>query len=220
MRRIVNAKSATLTVERLPLSALKPHPANPRRHPEPGTPAWAVLRKSIEHDYFDPMIWNKRNGLLVSGHLRRKVLEASGFTEADCVVVDYDEPMHLARMAAANKQQGEDDVALLKDLIVELDTGAFDLDLTGFDAMELERVINWYPPMGENDPDAEWQGMPEFQNVDMTSAFRAIVHFETLEARTEFEKLMGQKIPANTKAIWFPAKKWENMRADAYIGES
>lgn len=135
------AKAAALTVERLPLSKLAPHPRNPRRHPEPGTPAWNVLKKSIQHDYFDPIIWNKRNGMLVSGHLRRKVLEASGFTEADCVVVDYDEPTHLARLIAANKLQGEDDGELLRDLLVDLKETDLDLDLSGIHADELEGLL-------------------------------------------------------------------------------
>lgn len=149
-------KSATLTVERLPLAKLKPHPANPRRHPEPGTPAWNLMKKSLEHDYFDPIVWNKRNGLLVSGHLRRKVLEASGFTEADCVVVDYDDSTHLARLLSANKAQGEDDIALMKDLIIDLDslTENFDMDLSGFTKDELERVINSF---GDHPIDAEPQ---------------------------------------------------------------
>ena len=139
------AKAASLTVERLLISNLCPHPKNPRHHPKPGTAAWNIIKKSLEHDYFDPIVWNRRNGCLVSGHLRRKVLEASGYTEADCVVVDYDEPTHIARMMSANKMQGEDDLAALKELIIELDTGAFDLDLTGFDADELGRVIDAYP---------------------------------------------------------------------------
>lgn len=102
-----------LTVRKLPLSKLQPHPQNPRVHPSPGSPEWETLRASLEHDYFDPLVWNKRNGFLVSGHLRAKVLEAEGVESVDCVVVDYDEPTHVARMIAANQQVGEfDDGAL------------------------------------------------------------------------------------------------------------
>ena len=141
-----SAKTASLTIERLALSQLVPHPKNYRTHPQPGTSAWEALRKSIEHDYFDPMVWNKRNGMLVSGHLRRKVLEVAGFTEADCVVVDYDEPMHLARMIAANRGAGEDDDAALKALLDELDAGGLDLELAGFADTSLEDVIEKATP--------------------------------------------------------------------------
>ena len=145
----MQTRTAALVIERLPLSKLTPHPGNPRTHPEPGSSAWNLLKKSIEHDYFDPIVWNKRNGMLVSGHLRRKVLLESGFTEADCVVVDYDEPMHLARMISANRQVGEDDRALLRELAEQLDTGDFDMDLTGFDNLALEELMTAAAPPDE-----------------------------------------------------------------------
>lgn len=134
-------RTAALTIERLPISKLIPHPRNPRVHPEPGSPAWKTLQNSIEHDYFDPLVWNKRNGMLVSGHLRRKVLEASGFVEADCVVVDYDEPTHIARMIAANKAVGENNDEVLKELFDELKIEEFNLDLTGFYSSEVEQFL-------------------------------------------------------------------------------
>jgi len=134
-------RTAALTIERLPISKLIPHPRNPRVHPEPGSPAWKTLQKSIEHDYFDPLVWNKRNGMLVSGHLRRKVLEASGFVEADCVVVDYDEKTHVARMIAANKSEGENNEDVLKVLLGELKIEEFNLDLTGFHSDEVEQFL-------------------------------------------------------------------------------
>ena len=109
----------TLTIMELPLSELRPHPRNPRNHPSPGSPEWEALKASLAHDYFDPIVWNKRNGLLVSGHLRAKVLEAEGVTTVDAVVVDYDEPTHLARLIAANRQIGEFDDLALAGLLAE-----------------------------------------------------------------------------------------------------
>jgi DNA modification methylase len=146
------AKSATLTVERLPLAKLKPHPRNPRKHPGPGSSEWETLQKSIEHDYFDPIVWNKRNGLLVSGHLRTKVLTAGGYSDADCVIVDYDEPTHLARMIAANKATGENNENLLKEIFIDLDQQDVDLDLTGFTSGELE-ALEIFPAENNTDDD-------------------------------------------------------------------
>jgi hypothetical protein len=133
-----NPEVAELNVERKNLTVLKPHPRNPRKHPDKGSPEWEVLKKSLEHDYFDPLVWNSRNGKLVSGHLRRKVFMEMGVKSADVVVVDYDEPTHLARMIAANKSIGMDDVGKLAEVFHEL--GAieeFDLSLTGFTLGEL-----------------------------------------------------------------------------------
>ena len=74
---------AAIEIRRLPLEELKPHPRNPRVHPKVNSPLWIVMRKSLEVDYFNPLIWNRRNGCLVSGHLRLKVLIEMGFTHVD-----------------------------------------------------------------------------------------------------------------------------------------
>lgn len=136
-----NKTYASLHMEKIELVQLKPHPRNPRIHPMKDSPQWNALKKSLESDYFDPIVWNRTNGLLVSGHLRTKVLMDAGFTHADAVIVNYDEATHLARMIAANRLQGEDDAALMKDLFEELDTGAFDMELTGFSESELEDIM-------------------------------------------------------------------------------
>lgn len=109
----------TLNIQRLQLSQLKPHPKNPRIHPEPGSPEWEALKASLTHDYFDPLVWNQRNGFLVSGHLRAKVLEAEGVESVDAVVVDYDEETHLARLVAANQQIGSFDDRSLADILAQ-----------------------------------------------------------------------------------------------------
>src|SRR4051794_30220498 len=95
-------KVAALRIERMAVAELQPHPRNPRKHPAVDSPAWEALKKSLGHDYFDPLVVNVRNGKLVSGHLRQKVMLALGFTHADVSVVDYDEPTHVARLIAAN----------------------------------------------------------------------------------------------------------------------
>ena len=141
MKTDAKGKAATVTIRRMSLADLKPHPRNPRIHPEPGSPQWEVLKASLKSDYFDPILYNQRNGMLVSGHLRVKVLKEAGFTEADCVVVDYDESTHIARMLAANKLQGEDDMSSIKDLLAELDTGAMDMGLTGYTEQEIEDLL-------------------------------------------------------------------------------
>ena len=38
-----------------------PHPKNPRKIPKEDSDEIRTLDASLEHDYFDPLIWNKRN---------------------------------------------------------------------------------------------------------------------------------------------------------------
>lgn len=129
---------AVLKVERVAIGDLHPHPKNPREHPKPGSEEWTVLKRSIEHDYFDPIVWNKRNGMLVSGHLRTKVLTEMGVTSVDVVVVDYDEPTHEARLIAANEQAGEWNRGIMRDILKELD--AQFRELTGMMGDEIDKL--------------------------------------------------------------------------------
>lgn len=110
-------KNLKLKIQSIALKRLKAHPQNPRVHPEPDTPEWDALKRSLEHDYFDPIVYNKRNGFLVSGHLRRAVLESLGVEKVDVVVVDYDDPTHIARMIAANRNTGDWEDTTLKALL-------------------------------------------------------------------------------------------------------
>lgn len=139
-------KTAFLEVRRMALSDLDDHPRNTevRKHPEPGTPRWDTLKKSLEHDYFDPIVWNVRNGQLVSGHLRKKVMLHEGlYTHAMVVVVDYDEPTHLARLLAANRGMGTTDLEGQASFLAELKGvgDGFDVSLSGFSLEEADCLL-------------------------------------------------------------------------------
>ena len=143
-----------LTVKAMPMALLKAHPQNPRLHPEPGSAEWATLRKSLEHDYFDPVVWNKRNGFLVSGHLRAKVMDDMGVETVDVVVVDYDEPTHEARMIAANRQTGGWEDITLASLLETCKAP----ELAGFTDDQLKSLM---ASVGPVDMDAPEKGSPD-----------------------------------------------------------
>jgi hypothetical protein len=95
-------KIAELTLQRSPIAKINhPHPDNPAGKCSPEKRE--ILKQSLQNDYFDPIIWNERNGKLVSGHLRCELLVELAYTEVDHITVNYDEPTHLARMKAANE---------------------------------------------------------------------------------------------------------------------
>jgi hypothetical protein len=182
------------------------HPAayNPRKDLKRGDPEYDHLANSIEaFGYIEPIVWNKRSGNVVGGHQRLKVLIERGETEAEVVVVDYDETTEQAANLALNKIRGDWDFPKLADLLISLDTGAFDLDLTGFSEGELKNIMGWTP--GGNDPAAEWQGMPECENEDLLAKISIKVNFKSDDDLREFEEVVGQKVPMNIKSIWYPA---------------
>ncbi len=135
-----------MEIQKIKVELLNPAEYNPRKDLKPGDKEYEKLKRSIlEFGYVEPVIWNKRTGNVVGGHQRLKVLMDYGYTEIDCVIVDLDEQHEKALNIALNKIQGEWDGTKLAALVAELDAGAFDVSLTGFDAAEIDELMNqWY----------------------------------------------------------------------------
>jgi ParB-like chromosome segregation protein Spo0J len=135
------------------------NPRNPNKHPDSQI---ALLAKVIKHQgWRSPIVVSRRSGFVVAGHGR---LQAAKLLQVEKVPVDYQEfateADEIAHLMADNRlaELAETDGSILKDILIELDTGDFDMDVTGFDQREIERVINFY-----SDPDfapatAEEQG--------------------------------------------------------------
>ncbi len=140
----------------VPLSKLKPHPGNPNKHPPEQI---ALLAKVIAaQGWRNPIVVSNRSGLITKGHARR---EAALALKCSTVPVDYQdyatESEELADMIADNRiaELAEADRSMLRELAEQLDDGAFDMDLTGFDHDALEELMTAAPP--DSDIDAEPQ---------------------------------------------------------------
>lgn len=140
-------KIAALNLVRMPLADVNhPHPKNPRDIPAADSEEIRVLDASLDHDYFDPVVWNSRNGLLVSGHVRVPRLIALGFTHADVSVVDYDEATHEARLLAGNDHSGKNNEDKLDALLTSLRTSEVDPVLAMLAALPPEPPPPGPPP--------------------------------------------------------------------------
>jgi len=146
-----------LIVEKIKIESIKPAKYNPRKDLKPGDPEYEKLKKSItEFDMVEPLVWNKRTGNLVGGHQRLKILQEMGASEVDVSVVDLPPSREKALNLALNKIQGDWDLPKLKDLLEELDTGDFDMEITGFDDKEIENLMTQFHVPGEGlTPDDE-----------------------------------------------------------------
>lgn len=126
---------------KLPIASLVPAAYNPRKDLQPGDPEFEKIRRSIEEfGYVEPIIVND-DMTIIGGHQRVKVLSALGFTEIDCVIVSVDKTKEKALNIALNKITGEWDTASLAQLLVELDKQNYNLELTGFDWDEAEKLL-------------------------------------------------------------------------------
>jgi len=147
--------------------------ANPRNPNKMADEDKARMAKSLaEFGDLSGIIFNRSTGLLVGGHQRSSVMQsgkivitesltkpdrdgtvARGYVEYLGVQyqyreVDWPESRANAAMLAANRfgRVGEDDPGTLKDILLECDTGAFDMALTGFDENAMEDLMTACPP--------------------------------------------------------------------------
>ena len=128
----------------VPIGELKPHPQNPNTHPENQLVLLAKIIK--EQGWRAPITVSMLSGFIVRGHAR---LEAAKRLGCEVVPVDFqDYPGEAAEMSdrIADNRLAElamMDMPVLAGLLQELDTGVWDMELTGFDKKELERVMTW-----------------------------------------------------------------------------
>ena len=127
----------------LPIGSLKPAAYNPRKQLKPGDKEYEKIKKSIEEfGYLEPIIVNY-DMTVIGGHQRLTVLKNLGYEEVQCVVVHIeDEHKVKALNIALNKITGAWNEQLLADLIVDLQSVDFNVDLTGFEAPEVEQLFS------------------------------------------------------------------------------
>ncbi len=132
-----------MEIRKVSIEKLNPAAYNPRKDLKPGDSEYEKLKRSIEEfGYVEPVVWNKATGNVVGGHQRLKVLRDLGQTEIDCVVVELDEQREKALNLALNRIQGEWDETKLSALMAEFDASTFDVSVTGFDADEVDALLN------------------------------------------------------------------------------
>jgi DNA modification methylase len=151
-----------MIIQKIPISKINPAPYNPRLDLKPGDVEYEKIKRSItEFDLVEPLVWNKQTGNLVGGHQRLKILKEQGITEVEVSVVDLLEAKEKALNIALNKAQGDWDLPKLKDLLLEIDTGEFDINITGFDEKEIEDLMNQLYTPDENEKDDDVPEVPE-----------------------------------------------------------
>lgn len=133
----------SIKIELKNLSELIPADYNPRKDLQPGDDEYERLKNSIDKfGYVEPIIWNKLTGRVVGGHQRLKVLKDLGEAQAECVIVELDEDNEKALNIALNKISGEWDIEKLNKIIEDLKAVDFDMDLTGFNQAELDKLLS------------------------------------------------------------------------------
>ena len=132
-----------MKLEFIEINKLKEASYNPRIHTEK---ALERLEKSIEKFGFtNPILVQKSTNQIIAGHARLKAAKEAGLKKVPVIFLDFDDVTAKAYNIADNRlaELTEWDYPKLKDLITEIDTGAIDVELTGFDEIELKEIIDY-----------------------------------------------------------------------------
>lgn len=160
-----------MNIEKRNINDLKPAEYNPRKALTPEDAEYQKIKRSIEtFGYVDPIIINK-DGTIIGGHQRHTVLSDLGYTDVDVVVLDLSKEDEKALNVALNKISGEWDELKLRDLLVELDLGDYDISVTGFDNQDLEELIE----LTDFEPDASDDGFDPEQAYNDSVSERPLV---------------------------------------------
>lgn len=141
----------------VPLHKLVPNPRNPNTHPEEQL---RLLAKIIDYQgWRNPIVVSTLSGFIVKGHARLTVAERLQLDEVPVDYQDYEnEAQEWADLLADNRiaELAETERTVLKDLLEELDTGAMDMELTGYTDTVIEDLMTELhsPTEGLTDDDA------------------------------------------------------------------
>lgn len=130
--------------KKIDVSKLIPANYNPRKQLKEGDSEYEKIKNSIaEFGFVEPIIVNA-DMTIIGGHQRFSVLQDLGYTEVECVVVDVDKTKEKALNVALNKISGEWDFQMLSKLLDELQQENYNVEFTGFDLSEAEKLWDEY----------------------------------------------------------------------------
>ncbi len=136
-----------MELEKVAITSLKPHPLNPRIHPDS---ALDRLGKSFQEFGWTNPVLVSEDGFVLAGHARLKAAKKVGIEKIPIIRLPFSGRKAEAYLVADNKLQDltEWDFPKLADLLTELDTGDFDMEIVGYSNDELRGVLGYVP--GDN----------------------------------------------------------------------
>jgi DNA modification methylase len=136
-----------------PLSDIKPYEKNPRQKYD-----IQKVAQSIKEFGFQQPIVVDRAGVIIVGHGRYQASKSLGLETVPVVIADLSPEKAKAYRIADNKtnEYSDWDIGLLQQEFTDLLDINYDLELTGFDADELEKLI-----VGEKDGLTDEDAVPE-----------------------------------------------------------
>lgn len=124
-----------MKIEKININELKAADYNPRKDLVPEDEEYQHIKNSIKNfGYIEPIVVNERNGIIVGGHQRAKVLKDLGYSEVECIFVNLNEQEEKAANVSLNSATGSWDEEKLKELLQEIT----EFNMSDFGALEEE----------------------------------------------------------------------------------
>jgi hypothetical protein len=181
---------------------LSPSPRNWRTHPKAQVEALRGVLSEI--GYADALLASELpDGTLeiVDGHARQ-ALDPEQIVPVLVLDLDQAEAAKLMTVLDPLAAMAEANEAALESLLAEISTESEALQSMLDGLVKANGLGN---DGTENDPNVEWQGMPEFDNPPKGYS-QVIVHFKTKEDMDSFSSIIGCGISETTKFIWYPVQ--------------
>lgn len=219
--------------EIVPLAKLVENPKNPNKHSDKQVALLAEIIKAT--GWRAPITVSKRSGFIVSGHGRLAAAYKMGATAAPVEFQNYaSEAEEYSALVADNRlaELADLDNTMLADLLSEIDTGEFPLELTGYTEDDLESIIGAIAGADDAEPndqdDEHEQPLPPMSkpgDLWLLGQHRLICGDATDEAT--IDRLMdGEKAamvhtdpPYGVTYTGGEGKTWNMIKADDKIGD-
>jgi hypothetical protein len=191
------------------------NPLNYRVHPRNQQDALKGVISDI--GFIDPVIVQQGTDTVIDGHLRVTLALRDNIPTIPVQYVDLTDAEAAEALATIDplSAMAHHDADKLRDLLDQVSTG----DAAVMQMLsELAEDAGVVPP-SEFDPNAEWIGMPEFEQPDATGEYRVVVHLANDIDLAAFEELIGGRVPRDRWSVWYPYREPANNRDIAYIGD-
>ena len=135
-----------MEIKTVKINELKPHPKNPRVHPDSAIDK--LVRSIKEFGWTNPILVSK-DGYILAGHARLKAAEKAGIEEVPVIYLPLEGAKAEAYMIADNRLQEETswDYEMLANILNDIDAKGLDVQITGFDTSfidDMSQVYNAY----------------------------------------------------------------------------
>lgn len=184
-----------MKVELIDVGRVIPYARNPRKNDAAITKVAASIK---EYGFRQPIVVDEEM-VIIAGHTRLQAAQSLGLKKVPVHVATGLTQAQIKAYRLADNRTHEDaewDEELLAIELGELDELGFDLDLTGFDAIELEDLLDGEPMAGLTDDD----DIPEAPEIPVSKegdvwllGDHRLICGDSTKAKT-IEKLMGEDL--------------------------